>query len=125
MDRQAIVDKAWETVDDIKAGPLYQEYSHAVKTLMEDPLLRILVDEFNRAKALVEPLKAFGTHHPDWKQASVRLAAAKDALLARPEYQTYLETQKRLNATLAQLSSGLQDVLDECAVAKKHSCQDR
>jgi cell fate (sporulation/competence/biofilm development) regulator YlbF (YheA/YmcA/DUF963 family) len=125
MDRQAIVEKAWDTVDEIKAGALYQEYSQAVGTLTQDPLLKPLVDEFTAAKAAFEPLKAFGSHHPEWKAASQRLAKAKDALFLRPEYQSYLEKFHRLEAFLAQIGSDLQAVLDECTLAKKPHCQDR
>jgi cell fate (sporulation/competence/biofilm development) regulator YlbF (YheA/YmcA/DUF963 family) len=125
MDRQAIIDKAWETVDEIRQSAPYLNYLSSLKKMDEDPGLCILIADFCRQKDAYEALKAYGTHHPDLPAASAKLAKAKDALFSRPEYQEYLYCQKELNEQLHSIGKAIQAVLDDCAVAKKHGCQGR
>jgi cell fate (sporulation/competence/biofilm development) regulator YlbF (YheA/YmcA/DUF963 family) len=126
MDRQFLLNQAWETVDEIRRRPEFQTYREAEEALFADPELSRLVSDFARAQADLEPLRnQGGPHHPDWKAKSEALARAKDALYSRPEHHRYREAEKKLNALLAVLSKNLQSVLDECAIAKKTPCQGR
>jgi len=125
MDRQQIIDKAWETVDEIKASPLYQDYLASLRVLREEESLRSLVEAFDRQKAVFETVKSYGTYHPDFSRESKKLADAKDALFSRPEYQTYLRCQKNLNASLATIGSTIQELLNDCTITSNKKCQGR
>jgi cell fate (sporulation/competence/biofilm development) regulator YlbF (YheA/YmcA/DUF963 family) len=125
MDRQQIIDKAWETVDEIKASPLYQDYLASLRTLKEQADLRLLVEAFDRQKAIFETVKSKGQYHPDFSREAKKLADAKDALFIRAEYQKYLSAQKALNANLSQIGSAIQDLLDDCTLTSNKKCQGR
>jgi len=123
MDRQEILNQAWETVDEIRSHPAYREYRAAEAALLEDPLLAPLVREFTLAKEAFEPFREEGQRLPGWKAASARLAAAKDSLFFRPEYKRYLAARADLDAELEALAQELQSVLDEVSVAERRTCQ--
>ena len=123
MDRQEILNQAWETVDEIRSHPAYRDYRTAEAALLEDPLLAPLVREFALAKDAFEPFREEGPRLPGWKAASARLSAAKDALFFRPEYKRYLLAKADLDAELAALSQELQSVLDDVSVAERRTCQ--
>jgi cell fate (sporulation/competence/biofilm development) regulator YlbF (YheA/YmcA/DUF963 family) len=125
MERQAIIDKAWEVVDEIRQSDSYQMYESSLKRMNTDPALKILADEFSQAKEKYETTKCYGKQHPDFARALQRLAEAKEALFARPEYQDYRKYQKELNEQLVKLDKGIRSILDECSVAKKPKCQGR
>jgi cell fate (sporulation/competence/biofilm development) regulator YlbF (YheA/YmcA/DUF963 family) len=125
MDRQVIIDKAWETVDEIRQSDTYRLYESSLRRMNTDPDLKVLMDEFSKAKEKYEAVKSFGNHHPDLASAVKRLADAKEALFARPEYLDYRKCQKELNQHLMDLNKGIQSILDECSVAKKQKCQGR
>lgn len=123
MDRQEILNQAWETVDEIRSSPAYREYRAAEAALFEDPLLAPLVREFALAKDAFEPFQKEGRKLSGGKAAAERLAKAKDALFFRPEYERYLAAKADLDAALASLAQELQSVLDEVTVAGRRICQ--
>lgn len=125
MDRQQIIDKAWETVDEIMASPLYQEYLASLRVLREEESLRSLVEVFDRQKTAFETVKSQGPYHPDFSRESKKLADAKDALFCRPEYQKYLRCQKDLNTSLASIGSAIQEILNDCTITNNKKCQGR
>lgn len=126
MDRQFLLNQAWETVDEIRRHPDYLAFRAAEEVLFSDPELSRLVTAFSRAQAELDPLRnQGGVHHPDWKSKAETLALVKDALYSRPEHQRYREAEKRLNGLLSSLGANIQSVLDECTIAKKTPCQGR
>jgi len=124
MDRQQIIDKAWETVDEIKTSPLYLDYLASLQTLKEESLC-LLVEEFDRQKTIFETVKSYGPYHPDFSRAAKKLAEAKDALFSRAEYQEFLRCQTELNASLAKIGSAIQDILHDCTITSNKKCQGR
>jgi len=125
MDRQAILDKAWETVDEIRSSVMYQNYLSSLKKLNEDPKIIPLVSNFNYQKAAYEDLKSHGTFTAGLSEAAKELAHAKDMLFSLSEYQDYLACIKELNDYLHSISISIQQILDECSVGKKHDCRGR
>jgi len=125
MDRQAIIDKAWETVDEIRECALYRKYIASLNKLNEDSNIHPLVENFNYRKAVYDDLKSQGTLSTALSDAAKELAIAKDTLFSLPEYQEYLANLKDLNEYLHSISSSLQQILDECSVGKKQKCPRR
>lgn len=124
MDRQLILNKAWETVDEIKSSSLYQNYLCSLQTLQDNPELCQLVETFNRQKAVFAEVSVRGKYHPDFSKEAKKLADAKDALYGRKEFQEFLQSQDALNKHLLKLSNDLQEIIDQCKIAKKN-CRGR
>jgi len=125
MERQAILETAWETVDEIKNSDLYQRYASSLHHLETSEEVAPLIRDFTDKKAVYETMKTKNPYDSGLKAAAAALAVAKTALFSRPEYQTYLQHQKALNDMLHTIGQQIQGVLDDVQIGKKQHCSGR
>jgi cell fate (sporulation/competence/biofilm development) regulator YlbF (YheA/YmcA/DUF963 family) len=125
MERQAILETAWETVDEIKTSALYQRYIASLHLLESSLEIAPLIREFTEKKAIYENMRTENPYASGLKAAAAALAEAKTALFARPEHQDYLQHQKALNNALQAIGQQIQGVLDEVQLGKKQHCSGR
>ncbi|MGA8941126.1 MAG: YlbF family regulator [Thermoactinomyces sp.] len=104
LDMSTILLEAYQLADEINESPEVKEYLDAKKKLENDPEAQNLIQEFYKAKSQFEEASRFGRFHPDYRKMKERALDLVQKLHAYPPVHNYLESEKRLDQLLYQVS---------------------
>lgn len=125
MNQQAIIEKTWEVVDELKQLAVYQEMKRALKELMEHNQTKPLFDQFTFTKQAFEEVSKYSKHHPDYAKVSQAFQQAKIALFSTSQYQTYISFKKEFDAILSEFTDQINQRFEGITFEANHSCQTR
>ena len=125
MDQQAIIEKTWEVVEELKQLAVYQEMKRTLRELMENEQSKPLFERFLATKQTFEEVSKYSKHHPDYQKVSQAFQQAKIALFSTKQYLDYLANKKAFDSILSDFTNQINQRFEGLTFEATHSCQTR
>ena len=102
--KDTVINRVYDLVDEIKSKEEYKRLLELKKILDNDPLIKNLLDEFNKCKIKFEEVSKYGKYHPDLKKVQLELAEIKAEVFTNEIISEYKLLEKRIQKILDDVS---------------------
>ena len=101
---EKLLNLAYELTDEIKESSSFLKLKEMKNIIDNDPLLKELINNFNKTKEKYEEVAKYSKFHPDFEKVSKELVKVKKEVFTNPTIKKYKDLEKEIQKTLDKVS---------------------